>query len=118
MSWRSWLFPKPEEPPPEKLIGMDREEIIQGVVDLLRLYKDVGSIHQEPYRGDFFKFFAAAFNGGLIANPTQPGYLSANALADTLAERAPEVVSGENFRNLHTFWQEWTYACRRGELRH
>ncbi len=41
---------------------MERSEIIDGVVDLLRLHNDGlrGTIHQEPYKGDFFKLFAAA----------------------------------------------------------
>lgn len=98
---------------------MDREEIIQGVVNFLRLYKDVGTIHQEPYRENVFRLFAAAFNGGLIASPAHPGYLSADALANIIAERAPEVVNSKNCHDLHTFWEEWTYAWRRcGELRH
>ena len=82
---------------------------------LLRQHKDGvrGSIHQEPYKGDFFELFAIAFNGGLITSGGQPGYLSADALADIINERAPDVTDSHAFGHLHTFWREWAYAWRR-----
>jgi hypothetical protein len=48
---------------------MDREEIIEGIITYLRQHKNNlrGSIHQEPYKGDFFKLFAAAFNAGYLS---------------------------------------------------
>ena len=92
---------------------MDREEIIDGVIELLRRYKDVGSIHQEPYKGDFFKLFAAAFNSGLMASPQPAGYLSADALSHVIVERDPDVAEDKIFPNVLTFWQEWTYAWQR-----
>jgi hypothetical protein len=93
---------------------MDRNEIVDTLGELLRQHKDGlrGSIHQEPYRGDLFKLFAEAFNQGLITTPSQPGYLSADALSDTLSERVPEILDSQPFRDLHTMWGEWTYAWR------
>ena|SRR6202049_2929495 len=64
---------------------MNREEIIDHIIALLRQHEENenkvrlrGSIHQEPYKVDFFKLFAAAFNAGMMANDPQPqDYLSA-----------------------------------------
>ncbi len=95
---------------------MERSEIIDGVVDLLRLHNDGlrGTIHQEPYKGDFFKLFAAAFNAGLIESPAaKAGYLSADALASALGDRAPEIPTNQTYYDLLTFWKEWTYAWHR-----
>ena len=105
---------------------MTRDEILEGVIDLLRQHQKGmrGTIHQEPYKGDFFRFFAAAWNAGLLMNTPQPsGYLSADALADVLAERAPDVVDTERWDttwfSLLTMWGDWTYAWRRhGEAEH
>jgi hypothetical protein len=93
---------------------MTRDEIVDGVGGFIRQHKDGlrGSIHQEPYKGDLFRFFADAFNQGLISGPSQPGYLSADALADTLGERVPEIVGSKPFQELHAMWGEWTYAWR------
>jgi hypothetical protein len=98
---------------------VDHDQIVQEIIVLLRQHIDGlrGSVHQEPYKGDFFRLFAAAFNGGLIEGPGRSDYLSADALTDVLAARSPEVLEGDAFPNLHTFWQEWTYAWRRrGEI--
>lgn len=93
---------------------MTHEEIIKGVIELLRQHKSGlrGSIHQEPYKGDFFKLFAAAFNAGLITNPGQRNYLSADALTSVIVARAPELVDDATWDNLLTFWQEWSYAWK------
>ena len=105
---------------------MNREEIIDHIIALLRQHEGnenkvrlSGSIHQEPYKVDFFKLFAAAFNAGMMANDPQPqDYLSADALADILAERAPDVVDRKTFGDLHAFWQEWTYAWKHSDELH
>src|ERR1700730_16381411 len=97
----------------------NRNEILDGIVGLLRQHKEGlrGTIHQEPYKGDFFRFFAAAWNAGLIDQPQPPGYLSADALADAPADCAPDVVDIERWDTtwfaLLTMWGEWTYAWRR-----
>jgi len=94
---------------------MDREQIVRALADLLDQHRNGlrGSMHQEPYKGDFFRLFAAAFNAGLIEEPGQTGYLSADALSDVLTDRFPETVESEEFSILHSFWGEWTYAWRR-----
>ena len=68
-----------------------------------------GSIHQDPYKHDFFELFAAAFNAGMMRSGSDQ-VLYADALLDSIKERAPELLHGEAWRNLYTFWSEWTYA--------
>jgi hypothetical protein len=93
---------------------MNREEILVKIEELLRQHKEGlrGSIHQEPYKGDFFRLFAAAYNGGLMDSPSHSGYLSADAMIDALASRAPDLNDQKTCENLYTFWLEWTYAWR------
>jgi hypothetical protein len=94
---------------------MNREKILEEIITLLRLHNEGlrGTIHQEPYKGDFFKLFAAAFNSGFITDRSQPGYMSSDALASTLTNRAPEVATGKTYQTLLSFWGEWDYAWRR-----
>jgi hypothetical protein len=94
---------------------VNHDEIVEGIIALLRQHSDGsrGTIHQEPYKGNFFRLFAVAFNTGLLERTAQREYLSADSLTDILTARSPEVVNSETFKNLHTFWQEWTHAWRR-----
>jgi hypothetical protein len=93
-----------------------RTEIVDGVIRLLRDHKNklAGSIHQDPYKSDFFKLFADAYNAGLM----QQYRLRADALADSVAERDPDVTGDELFVTLITFWREWTYAWERHDQLH
>jgi hypothetical protein len=93
-----------------------RDEIVGGVITLLRQHQNNlrGSFHQEPYKGDFFRLFAAAYNGGLI-DQGQPNYLSADALTDVITARDPDVLDTKAWRDLHSAWQDWTYAWRRSD---
>lgn len=87
---------------------MNGEQIINELIALLRLHATTyrsASLHQEPYKGDFFKLFAAAYNAGLMKrSPEGIPYLSADALTDILVGRAPDVVvESEKYRILHSF---------------
>jgi len=97
---------------------MDRKELLDKLVELLQQHKDGsrGSIHQEPYKSDFFRLFAAAFNGGLIDSPGQSDYLSADALTDAVGGRSPELLDQESWHTLYRFWSDWTYAWRNANL--
>jgi hypothetical protein len=94
---------------------MNHEQIVDGVIELLRQHERGvrGSIHQEPYKGDFFRLFAAAFNAGLIESPGQTNYLSADALTDIVVVKAPELANSKTSHTLHSFWSDRTYAWRR-----
>jgi hypothetical protein len=95
---------------------MTLEEVIGGVIELLRQHKDGlrGNLQQEPYKGDFFKLFATAFNKSLRG---QNDYLTGDALRDVVVSRAPEVVDDKVLENLSSLWREWSYAWeRRSEI--
>jgi hypothetical protein len=90
---------------------MSKESVVQAIETLLRQHKDDqrGIAQQEPYRGDFFRQFAAAYNEGLL-NTNNTDRLTADALCDCLTSRAPELLEQDAWRSLYTFWQEWSYA--------
>jgi hypothetical protein len=97
---------------------MIRDQIVDGIIELLRQHQNKlrGTIHQEPYKGDFFGLFASAFNAGLL-DRSQRVYLSADALTDIIVTRAPEVVDSKTpyttWSNFRDFWREWDYAWSR-----
>jgi hypothetical protein len=67
-----------------------------------------GSIHQEPYKHDFFALFAEAYNSGMMSGGKRVLY--ADVLADAIVQWAPELAEGPTWKILHGFWSEWTYA--------
>jgi hypothetical protein len=95
-----------------------KDAIVDSVTELLRGHeKDArgfsmrGSIHQEPYKGDFFRIFADSFN--------QSGkHLTADELADAVADREPELVADKTWQEMYRFWSEWTYAWKHLGMRH
>lgn len=100
---------------------MSKEAIVQAIEDLLRQHKDGlrGSVHQEPYKGDIFRQFSAAYNEGLLDRSiASADYLSADVLADILVSRAPDLLIHNALREIQTFWLEWTYAWHHARLKH
>ena len=89
---------------------MMRNEILEKVILLLRQHKDGsrGSIHQEPWKADFFMIFAEAYNAGMMHGTD--GLLTADALTASVTDRAPELAEGQTWEALHRFWSDWTYA--------
>jgi hypothetical protein len=90
---------------------MTKDEIVTEVIRLLRHNKQRllgGSIHQDPYKHDFFALFAEAYNAGLMKGSQDVLY--ADALKDLIVARAPELADEKGWRNLSEFWLEWTYA--------
>jgi len=93
---------------------MTREQIIEEVVWLLdrQLGSGIGSIHQEPYKGDVFKLFAEAYNQGFIEDES----LVADALQNIVIARWFSHNENEDknrtyfLDKLHTCWHEWQYA--------
>jgi hypothetical protein len=53
---------------------MTRLELVDQIIELLRRHKDgrAGSIHQDPYKSDFFRLFADAYNAGMMHRADQP----------------------------------------------
>jgi hypothetical protein len=93
---------------------MNSEQVIGDLVKLFQHYETVlpgADLHQEPYKGDFFKLFAIAYNAGFMkTNPESFPFLRADALIPLIDSRAPGIVDGKNFKIVHGFWREWTYA--------
>ena len=98
---------------------MTKDEIVDEVISLLRDHKAGrrGSIHQDPYKHDFFRLFATAYNAGMMKSGS-PDFLRADALTEMIATRAPELVEGEVWQGLYGLWSAWTYTWDHGsELR-
>jgi hypothetical protein len=104
---------------PHEIAYKKKIEIVDGVILLLQHHKNnlAGSIHQDPYKSDFFRLFADAYNAGLMASNN----LQADALANFIEERDPDLIDltdNSTYVNLLTFWREWTYAWDRINQRH
>jgi hypothetical protein len=90
---------------------MTKDEIVDGVIGLLRQHKEGArrSIHQDPYKHDLFALFAEAFNGGMMRGHEDDA-LYADKLVNLVTVRAPDLCEGEAWRALYSFWADWTYA--------
>jgi len=95
-----------------------RNEIVDDVIELLRQHNENrrGYIHQEPYKADFFRLFAAAFNGGMMNRFDDCLY--ADALGDSIADRAPDVLGTKTWDELYSMWGAWTYAWKQADQLH
>ncbi len=100
---------------------MTREEIIKEVIWFLdrQLGGGIGSIHQEPYKGDVFKLFAQAYNQGFVRD----GTLVADALQETVKEQWFTHDENEDknrmyfLGRLHTCWHDWQYAWNHSDMK-
>lgn len=92
------------------------------ILDAIEEYMDQhvlnvrGSIHQDPYKSDFFRLFAEAYNEGYMSLESQPR-LTAAGLGDALRLRIPDVLELPLAQELLVFWHEWTYAWDRTDRR-
>jgi hypothetical protein len=96
---------------------MSREDIVQRIVNHLRLWKNA-NLNQEPYRSDSFKIFAAAFNEGML---TGKNNLNVDVLTKLILDADRNVVDVSspytNWTKFQVSWDEWTYAwCRAGHF--
>ena len=98
---------------------MNNEDIIQAVESLLRGHAEgiYGYPRQEPYKGQFFRQFANAFNAGWLDRSAGPNFLSAEILTETIAAREPDLAEQEAWKILYSFWQEWAYAWNHSNLK-
>jgi len=94
---------------------MDREEIIGSFLDLLKFhFKSGASVHQEPYKGDFFRLFKEAYHNGYTHDGSP--LLTADAFGELIATRwhTGDEEQDEKKRNLAwkvlSMWEPWTYA--------
>lgn len=97
---------------------MNNNAIVERVIELLRGHQNEargvsmrGSISQEPYKADFFKVFANSFN-------RSGDHITADALADAIADKGPEFVANNTWHEMYRFWSDWTYAWKHVEMCH
>ena len=97
---------------------MTNEEILNRINEYLdqHLSGIRGYIRQEPYIGDFFKLFAAAYANREAADPAA-SHITNDGLVEEVGERSHRTDSSENhqkkldlLRKLGAMWSEWDYA--------
>ena len=81
-------------------------------------FKLGGSIHQEPYKGDFFKLFIEAYRNNDFDISSHPR-LTGDAIRDYFKDNFLGEENEENDRKLKLLmsilkmWDEWYYALNR-----
>jgi hypothetical protein len=68
-----------------------------------------GHFHDEPYKGDFFRLFIAAWDAGLLKR-TGPKSLKLDSLISIVGDRDPAIFDGETWLMFCAAWPEWDYA--------
>lgn len=94
---------------------MDREEIITGLLKLIKHHFESGaSVHQEPYKGDFFKLFKEAYHNRYFENGHP--ILTGDSLVDVIAARwhtgdeNEDQPKREFAWKVLRIWDQWRYA--------
>lgn len=97
---------------------MTNEEILSRINDYLdqHLSEGRGYIRQEPYIGDFFNLFAAAYAKRESAGSSAP-YITSDGLVENVGARSQATDSAESYQKkldllhkLGAMWSEWDYA--------
>ena len=105
----------------ENVISLEGEKVIKDLIAFLRLHTTTlpgTSMHQEAYKNDVFRLFAAAYNAGLMNQSPEPSrFLRADALRIIIVERAEDVADSDKLATILDFWREWTYAWDHNQLR-
>src|ERR1700693_4176717 len=92
------------------------DEIVNEIIGLIRPRDELGGhFQQEPYKGDFFQLFVAAWNAGLFS-PTAPKNLKLDSLTSIIEARDPDVFDSETWSKLSAAWPEWQYAWAHARL--
>ena len=96
--------------------NMTLDEIVAEIIRLIRTRDELGGyFQQEPYKGDFFQLFVAAWDAGLF-RPTAPRSLRLESLTSIIQARDPDVFDGETWPMLSAAWPEWQYAWAHAKL--
>src|ERR1700736_3495819 len=89
---------------------MSLDEIVNEIIRLIKTRDELGGhFQQEPYKGDFFRLFVAAFDAGLLKQ-NAPKSLKLNSLISIISARDREVFDGETWPLFSAAWPEWDYA--------
>jgi hypothetical protein len=90
--------------------AMRMDEIVNELIRLLRMRDEHGGhFQQEPYKGDFFRLFEAAFQAGLL-NDGAPTSLKLDSLISIISVHDSDVFDGQTWRMFSAAWPEWDYA--------
>ncbi len=95
---------------------MTPTEIVEKLVQYVDQHEqnNRGSVHQDPYKSDFFNLFVEAHNSGFMGFDQNPR-LTADGIRDALPEHI--AVGSPLVQQILGFWQEWTYAWDRANQR-
>ena len=93
---------------------MNADEIVEGIIKFLHGHKNGsgGHIHQNVYKQDLFRLFAAAVRAGLIDDQTHANYLSVDGVISIITAKDPDVFKYKEWEDVRTCWQEWSYAWK------
>jgi hypothetical protein len=95
---------------------MSLDEIVNEIIRLIRTRDELGGhFQQEPYKGDFFQLFVAAWDAGLFSH-TAPRSLKLDSLTSIIEARDPGVFDGETWPRFAIAWPEWQYAWVHAKL--
>ena len=105
---------------------MTNEEILSHINDCLNQHANGirGYIRQEPYLGDFFKLFAAAY-ANREADGSSASHITSDGLVAEIAGWSHDVDTPEYnqkkldlLHKLGAMWAEWDYAWQKYPSRH
>jgi len=89
---------------------MSIDEIVNEIIRLVRARDTNGGyFNQEPYKGEFFRLFVAAWDAGLLKR-AGPKNLKLDNLISLVGASNPEIFDGETWLMLSAAWPEWDYA--------
>ena len=89
---------------------MSLDDIVTQIIRLLRARDQIGGhFQQEPYKGDFFRLFVAAYDAGLLKQ-SAPKSLKLDSLISIISSRDPDVFDGKTWPMFSAAWPEWDYA--------
>lgn len=101
---------------------MTGQEILTAIGKLLDVHLKLGgSIHQEPYKGDFFKLFVDAYKNDYFRVSAHPR-LTGDAIHDYFVENICAEENDYNDRKLKLLddvlimWREWFYALNKAGI--
>lgn len=101
---------------------MTGKEILTGMDKLLDFHLKLGgSIHQEPYKGDFYKLFVDAYKNDYFRVSAHPR-LTGDAIHDYFVENICAEENDYNDRklklldNVLIMWREWYYALNKAGI--
>jgi hypothetical protein len=94
---------------------MTLDEIVNEIIKLLTTRDELGGyFQQEPYKGDFFRLFVAAYEAGLLKDSAAKS-LKHDSLVSIICARDPDVFDGKTWPMLSAAWPEWDYAWSHGK---